>query len=151
MWTTGLFSAGHFFLDPLHSISNRNNTENIIARVHSSFSKLTPPKKFMFWYAFHSSDKINVPGRINFDIRGRSVPWLRSGTRVMKHSLLSGSTPPNNHCSGTTLPLLCFRREITVSSICSIRPSPPISIGVSNKICVSQMRKPLNAIFAYSN
>lgn len=84
-------------------------------------------------YAAHWSEQTILPGSIWRWMRGSSVAADLSSTMMMNPLLVSGSTPPNTHRSGTRWPMLYFRLATSDSSISTLRFMPPIRNGCSRR------------------
>ena len=95
----------------------------------------------MLLYAGQASLHIIEPGFMYFSMRGRSVAlFLLLPVRPFKTTnlrLLNLSIPPNNHNCFSTGPLLNLHRTITVSSIFTSTPSPPIESWLLNQVSVT--------------
>ena len=59
-------------------------------------------------YAFQQSEKMVVPGLMNFFIMRIKVSAFLSGTGTAKHSLVSRQTPPKTHTPSRLRPRLYF-------------------------------------------
>ena len=102
--------------------------------------RCTYPRLPTLLYAPHRSETMVVPGRMNCWMIGRVAASLLS-TGTMKPAFVWVSIPPKTHCSRIIRPRLYFRRVKTLSSICTVWPTPPIRTGWATKYSPHTSRK----------